>query len=75
MEQVHVINVNDLNLPEDIYDSLSCNYEVCNDSYKRYYPIANEMEDKNIINDSLINYGLELEGKDTSFYILLHFSW
>jgi hypothetical protein len=78
METLQVVNVLDLDLPEDVYDRLTDHYEVSNGDYHRYYPQADwkyiKAEDKEIINAALIADGVIMSDIDY-FHVLLYFSW
>lgn len=89
VENIQVVTVRDLKLPNELYDELACNYEVNDGSYHRYYPSEEwtrfSKEQKDIINQKLKELGVifpEVLYRDVrhpdgyfSFYILLYFDW
>lgn len=88
IENIQVVNIMDLKLPNDITDYLMDRFEVNNGSYHRYYPGRTDYlleEYVKIIDDSLHKIGVKFPEELSRsydhpdgyfmFYILLYFSW
>jgi hypothetical protein len=75
IENIQVIDMCSINLPEDMNDTLSDFYEASNGTYGRYYPDAGwkylDAAIKEELNKQLVALGADLNVR----YVLLHFNW
>lgn len=65
-----------LNMPSEVQDELAADSEATGDSYHRWYPKSdNDVPYKAKVNQWLLDNGMQVEGGNEYFHVLIHISW